>query len=467
MSFSFAIQKAYPFGAGMPANQRWAAALGLLLGVCMASLDTAIANTALPAIARDLQASEARSIWVISSYQLSMVAALLPAATLGEIVGHRRIMMFGLVLFTLASLACGMAPTLEWLVAGRVVQGLGAAATMAVNGAMLRFIYPEKMLGRGVGLNSVMVALAFAAGPTAASLVLTVATWHWLFLINVPVGMIAMYFCLRALPVTTRTKRRFDTLGAVLCAGFLSLLVFSLNEGAQLAAPGAIAITAALCVMCLLLLLRRQAGHPAPFLAVDLLRRPVFALSAATGICSFATQSLAFVSLPFMLQNVLGYTQVETGFLITPWPVLVAVMAPIAGHLSDRMHVGVLAGIGMAMLAVGMALLATMPAEPSVFGLCWRLAVCGAGFGFFQSPNVRAIITAAPPERAGGASGMVGTVRLLGQSSGAAMVAACFHASTDRGAILALWLGALFAAVAAVASVMRLKYRQRPAAPRA
>ncbi|OZI62310.1 MFS transporter [Bordetella genomosp. 11] len=464
MFLSFAVKKAYPFGAGMPANQRWAATLGLLLGVCMASLDTAIANTALPAIARDLQTTEARSIWVISSYQLSMVAALLPAATLGEIVGHRRIMVFGLVLFTLASLACGMAPDLEWLVAGRVVQGLGAAATMAVNGAMLRFIYPEKLLGRGVGLNSVMVALAFAAGPTAASLVLTVATWHWLFLINVPVGMIAIYFSLRALPVTTRTRRPFDTLGAVLCAGFLALLVFSLNEGAQLAAARTIVITSVLCVVCLLLLLKRQAGHPAPFLAVDLLRRPVFALSAATGVCSFATQSLAFVSLPFMLQNVLGYTQVETGFLITPWPVLVAVMAPIAGRLSDRMHVGILAGIGMAMLAVGMVLLATMPAEPSVFALCWRLAVCGAGFGFFQSPNVRALITAAPPERAGGASGMVGTVRLLGQSSGAALVAACFHVSTERGAILALWLGAVFAAAAAVASVMRLKYRQRPAA---
>jgi DHA2 family multidrug resistance protein-like MFS transporter len=466
MFFSFALQKPYPFGAGMPANERWAAVLGLLLGVCMASLDTAIANTALPAIARDLGTSEARSIWVISAYQLAMVAGLLPAATLGEIVGHRRVMVFGLVLFTLASLACGLAPTLEWLVAGRVVQGAGAAATMAVNGAMLRFIYPEKLLGRGVGLNSLMVALAFAAGPTAASLVLTVATWHWLFLINVPVGVLALYFSLRALPPTMRSKRRFDTLGAVLCAGFLALLVFTLNEGAQLASAPAIAAAAVLCVMCLVLLLRRQAGHPAPFLPVDLLRLPVFALSAATSVCSFATQSLAFVALPFMLQNVLGYTQVETGFLITPWPVLVAIMAPIAGRLSDRFHVGALAGIGLAMLAVGMVLLATMPAEPSVFGLCWRLAICGAGFGFFQSPNVRAIITAAPPERAGGASGMVGTVRLLGQSSGAALVAACFHASSERGAILALWLGALFAGVASGVSFMRLKYRQR-AAPRA
>jgi DHA2 family multidrug resistance protein-like MFS transporter len=463
MFFSFALQQPYPFGTGMPANQRWVAVLALLLGVSMASLDTAIANTALPAMARDLGASEARSIWVISAYQLAMVAALLPAATLGEIIGHRRVMLFGLVLFTLASLACGLAPTLGWLVAGRVLQGLGAAATMAVNGAMLRFIYPEKLLGRGVGLNSLTVALAFAAGPTVASLVLTVATWHWLFLINVPVGILAIHFCLRAMPPTLRSKRRFDTLAALLCAGFLALLVFSLNEGAQLASWQVIAGTSVLCLVCLVALLRRQAGHPAPFLAIDLLRRPVFALSAATGVGSFATQSLAFVSLPFMLQNVLGYTQVETGFLITPWPVMVAVMAPLAGRMSDRFSVGGLAGVGLAMLAAGMALLATMPAEPSVFGLCWRLALCGAGFGFFQSPNVRALITAAPPERAGGASGMVGTVRLLGQSSGAALVAACFHASSEQGAILSLWMGAACAAVAAVASVMRLKYQPRTA----
>jgi DHA2 family multidrug resistance protein-like MFS transporter len=464
MFFSFALQQPYPFGTGMPANQRWAAVLGLLLGVSMASLDTAIANTALPAMARDLGSSEARSIWVISAYQLSMVAALLPSATLGEIIGHRRVMMFGVVLFTLASLACGLAPSMGWLVAGRVVQGLGAASMMAVNGAMLRFIYPEKLLGRGVGLNSLVVALAFAAGPTAASLVLTVATWHWLFLINVPVGLAAIFFCLRAMPPTLRSKRPFDTVAALLCAGFLALLVFSINEGAQLASWHVIVATAVLCLACLLALLRRQAGHPAPFLAVDLLRRPVFALSAATGVGSFATQSLAFVALPFMLQNVLGYTQVQTGFLITPWPVLVAIMAPIAGGLSDRFQVGVLAGFGLAMLAIGMVLLATMPADPSVFGLCWRLAICGAGFGFFQSPNVRALITAAPPERAGGASGMVGTVRLLGQSTGAALVAACFHVSSERGAILALWLGAAFAGAASIASVMRMKY-QPPATP--
>lgn len=161
--------------------------------------------------------------------------------------------------------------------------------------------------------------------------------------------------------------------------------------------------------------MRRQAGHPAPILAVDLLRRPLFALSAATAVCAFAAQALAFVSLPFLFQTVLGYTQVHTGFLITPWPVVVAFMAPIAGRLSDRYPAGMLGGVGLALLALGMASLALLPAAPSAWDISWRMALCGAGFGFFQSPNLRAIMTSAPPSRAGGASGMIGTVRLLGR----------------------------------------------------
>jgi len=458
MQFSFAHTRQYPIGQGVPQAERWRAVLAVMLGVSMASLDTAIANTALPTMARDLGTTQALSIWIVSAYQLAMVAALLPLASLGEIVGHRRVTMAGLVLFTLASLACGMAPSLEWLVVARVVQGLGAAGLMAVNGAMVRFIYPAASLGRGVGLNSLVVGISFAAGPTLASVILSAGSWHWLFLINVPTGVLAVVLGLRSLPATPRSKRPYDGFAALLCAAFFGLLVYTLNEGAHARSNWSVALEAVLTLACLLALLRRQAGVAAPLLALDLLRRPIFALSAATAVCTFATQALAFVSLPFMLQQTLGYTQVQTGFLITPWPVLVTVLAPIAGHLSDRYPAGLLAGIGLVMLSAGMALLAGMPAEPSVFDIGWRLALCGAGFGFFQSPNVRAIMSSAPPERSGGASGMVGTVRLLGQSTGAALVAACFNVSSTHGAVMALWLGALCAGLAAVASFMRLRY---------
>ncbi|HAP26244.1 MAG TPA: MFS transporter, partial [Achromobacter sp.] len=214
---SFSRSTVYPAGVGLPAAERLGALIAVMLAVCMASLDTAIANTALPTIARDLQASEAGSIWVISGYQLAMVAGLLPAAALGEILGHRRVYIVGLAVFTLASLASGLAPSLPVLVATRILQGLGAAGVMSVNGALLRLIYPSHMLGRGLGLNAMVVGLSFAGGPTVASAILLLGSWHWLFLVNFPIGILAAVLALRGLPDTTRSGHGFDGLAALLC----------------------------------------------------------------------------------------------------------------------------------------------------------------------------------------------------------------------------------------------------------
>lgn len=458
MLLTFSRNEVYPAGAGVPESERLSAMAAVMLAVCMASLDTAIANTALPTIAREINATESASIWVISAYQLAMVAALLPAAAMGDVFGHRRVYLTGLIVFVLSSLACGLAPSLPVLVGARILQGLGAAGVMGVSGALVRFIYPSHALGRGLGTNALVVGLSFAAGPTLASLILVYGSWHWLFLVNVPVGLAALVLALRGLPATASSGHRFEWRAGLLCAGFLSFLVLGLSEAAHYAPWPRVAAELAVAAVCLLLLLYRQAGHPAPILAVDLLRRPIFALSAATAVCAFATQALAFVSLPFMLQQVLGYSQVETGFLITPWPVLAALAALIAGRMSDRYPAGMLGGVGLAVLALGMFGLAMMPDHPSVWDIAWRMALCGAGFGFFQSPNLRAIISAAPPGRAGGASGMVGTVRLLGQSSGAALVAACLHMAGMGGTGWALWLGTVCAALASTASFARLRF---------
>jgi DHA2 family multidrug resistance protein-like MFS transporter len=155
----------------------------------------------------------------------------------------------------------------------------------------------------------------------------------------------------------------------------------------------------------------------------------------------------------------LGYSQTETGYLITPWPVVTALVAPLAGRLSDRYPAGLLGGVGLAALSLGLLSLALLPAHPAPADIVWRMGLCGAGFGFFQSPNLRALVMSAPPERSGSASGMVGTSRLLGQSAGAALVAACLHMSVSRGPWLALALGAAFAALACAASFTRLRYR--------
>ncbi|WP_050828654.1 MFS transporter, partial [Bordetella pertussis] len=420
---SFRLNQLAQAGAGLPHPTRAIAVAAILINVFMATLESAIANTALPAIAADLGVSEASSIWVISAYHLAMVAALLPIASLGEIIGHRRISMAGLVLFTLASLACGLAPSLPWLIAGRLAQGVGAAGILGVALAMTRFVYPREQLGRGLGLNALVVSLSLAAGPTAASLILSLGSWHWLFLINVPLGLLGLALGVCALPPTPRSARRYDAVAGLLCALFLALLVYTLNAYAHDVGAGGNTAYALATLAMLALLLRRQSGRGAPMLATDLLRRPIFALSAAATLGAFAAQTLAFVALPFMLQSLLGYTQVQTGFLITPWPAL-----------SDRHPPGLLGGIGMAVLAAGLLSLVALPAAPDAFDLGWRMALCGAGFGFFQAPNMRAMLADAPPERSGGASGMTSSSIMLGQSLGAALVAGLF---TLRGAAAA------------------------------
>jgi DHA2 family multidrug resistance protein-like MFS transporter len=182
----------------------------------------------------------------------------------------------------------------------------------------------------------------------------------------------------------------------------------------------------------------------------------VFALSAATAVCSFAVQGLAFVSLPFYFEDILHRSQVETGFFLTPWPLVVAIMAPIGGRLSDRFPAGLLGGIGLVLLGIGMALLALLPADPSIANIVWRMMICGIGFGFFQTPNMKAIMSSAPPHRSGSASGIVATARLIGQTLGAALAALCFSLAGHDGATLALALGAGFAGLGSVTSLLRL-----------
>jgi DHA2 family multidrug resistance protein-like MFS transporter len=445
-----------------PAERRWAL-LAVAIGVSMSSLDTAIANTALPAIAAQLHTSPAASVWIVNVYQLAMVATLLPFAALGEIAGYRRVAIFGLALFTLASLACACAWSLPSLVAARLFQGIGASAVMSVNTALLRAIFPARLLGRGYGINSLVVAISFAIGPTVASLILAVWSWPWLFAINVPLGVFAFFLGRKVLPVTPRSGHKLDALATLYNAGAFGLLILLFGDAAHLSDPGRIALELIGVLLFFGLLLRRERGHAAPMLPVDLFRRAPFALSSLTAICTFATQGLAFVSLPFYFETTLGRSPVETGFLMTPWAALVAVMAPIAGRLSDRYAPGMLGGIGLAALSGGMLSLLFMPPHPSVFDICWRMAVCGVGFGFFQTPNVKAIMGSAPAHRGGGASGVVATSRLIGQATGAALVALCFTVSSHSGTTYALALGAAFAAAASIASFSRLFVT--PAAP--
>ena len=439
---------------GLPAAQRrWAMACALL-GVVLAGLDSAIANIALPTIARDLAAPDAATIWVVNSYQLAVTVCLLPAATLGETWGLKRVYGCGLSLFTLASLACALSPSLPVLVLSRLLQGVGGACMAALGGALVRAIYPRAQLGQGFAAIALAVALSAALGPTLAALILSVAHWPWLFLVNVPLGLIAVPLFMSVAPRTRRRPRGFDWWGALLNAATFGLIVTGV-DGLGGDARG-LATTELLAGLAFAgLLVWQQSRQPAPMLPLDLLRIRLFALSMGTSVCSYSAQILAYVSLPFLFQTVMHRSAVATGLLVTPWPLLVAVAAPIAGRLSVRHPAAVLGSIGLAVLTCGLLLLATMPTVPADWDVAWRMGICGIGFGFYQTPNNITLMTAGPPERSGAASGMVAVARTVGWSLGSAIVALIFGLQGSQGAGTCLYVAAGFAAVGAVVSVSR------------
>jgi DHA2 family multidrug resistance protein-like MFS transporter len=409
---------------GLPANRRGLAMVSLGIAVCMAVLDGSIANIALPTIAHEMNATPADSIWVVNAYQLAVTISLLPLASLGDVYGHRRIFCWGLVLYTIATVGCAVSTTLPELVFGRVLQGFGGAGIMSVNGALVRFIFPRSQLGRGIGYNVLVVATSSAAGPSVAAAIMAVASWPWLFAIQVPFGIVSLLMSVRFLPRSPLSSHAFDVRSAVLNAITFGLFITGLdgighNENLKLVAAELLGSVAVGVVF-----IRRQLRLNPPMLPVDLLiQRPIFALSAATAVCSHAAQIIALIVLPFYFQYAGGLTPFEVGLMLTPWPAAVVVVAPIAGRLADRYSAGILGGLGLMVMTCGLLLVLLMPNGASHLNVAWRLMLCGAGFGLFQAPNNRLLIGSAPADRAGAGSGMLSTSRLVGQTTGSALVA--------------------------------------------
>jgi DHA2 family multidrug resistance protein-like MFS transporter len=472
-----AVEQAQSAPDGLPAPARYYAMAVVILGIALTVLDGTLINLALPQITRDLSATAAQTVWIINAYQIAILSFLLPLAALGDLVGYRRVYRAGLALFTLAvlgCLVCAFLSSLPALVAMRAIQGLGAAGMMSVNTALVRLIYPRKLLGRGVAFNSMIVAASSVAGPSIAAGLLSVAPWHWLFAVDLPFG-IAIAALVRFLPknspgnantVAHKTLSWVDVLLNALMFSliFLGVDVLGARESSSLlsAAPsiasGAVLMLLGIAVGAVYL--RRQWRLPLPVFPFDLLRIPIFALSMCTSVTAFTAQTLSYVALPFLLLDAYGRTPLQAGALITSWPLAIFVVAPLAGRMIGRIPDGKLGGLGLGIMSLGLALTAWLPGQPADTDIVWRLALCGIGFGLFQSPNNHTIVTSAPMHRSGGASGMLGTARLTGQTLGAVLIAVVFSIAdphNGQGPTLALGLSAGFAAVAGVFSTLRLR----------
>jgi MFS transporter, DHA2 family, multidrug resistance protein len=440
---------------GLPNPQRILAFTTLALAIGMAVLDGAIVNVALPTMAREFAIPPADAVWIVNAFLLAVTVSLLPLSALGDSIGYRRVYWPGLALFTAASLACALAPGFQTLVVARAAQGFGAAGIMSVNIALVRFIYPKSRLGQGVGNMAVVVAVCSAASPTVAAAILSVASWRWLFLINVPIGILALALAARNLPMTPRAKRSLDPLSVTLNALTFGLLIVGVDAISQSGALAEAFAALAGAAVFGFLFVRRQLRQSAPLLPVDLLRMPVFALSLATSISGFAAAAIGLLALPFFFEDVLKLSDAATGLLITPWPVGIALIAPISGRLADRYAPALLGSAGLLVMGAGLALTALNLGHGAPLSYVWRLAIVGLGFGFFQPPNNRIIIGSAPAHRTGGAAGLQSTGRLVGQSLGAAFMAITFARWPAAATGIAFWTAAGLAFAGACASALR------------
>lgn len=454
-----------PVTGGLPIALRRRAMITLSIAIFLAVLDSVIANIALPLIADKLAVTPSEAIWVVNAYQVTMAVSLLPMSSIGDINGHRKVYLFGLVVFTLASLACGLAQSLPVLILARIVQGIGAAGITSVNMALVRQINPHAQLGRAMGIMGLVVAVAATAGPSLASTVLAVAPWQWLFLLNVPFGLLALFLAIRSLPSRPGAGHRFDALSTTLNAVAFGLIFVGADGlGHDIHSSRSMSeLGVGLAVF--IVFVRRQLGLDAPMMPVDLMRLPPFAISVGTSISAYTCQTLAFLALPFYFQYVGGQSQLDTGLSMTFWPAALIFAAPLAGRLSDRHSAGLLCGAGLAVVTVGMLWLIQSSPGSHWTTVMWPMLMCGIGFGFFQSSNNREFMTSAPAERSGACAGMMSTSRLIGQTVGGLIVTIIFALSgaerdaVEHGARLSMKIGIGFAIAAMLVSFGRLRRR--------
>ena len=438
---------------GLPTPRRYAAMFAVLTAIVLVVLDNAIANLALPTIASALQVSPGASVWVVTGYQLAIVMFLLPAAAAGESLGYRRVFMGGVMLFTAASAACALSPSLPFLVTARLIQGVGSAGVMALGVGLLRFIYPKRLIGAAIGWNALAVAFSGAAGPSIGAAILSVADWPWLFAVNIPIGIVVLILA-RWLPHPRVAGRELDVASIALNAGTFGAFFFGIDRMVAMPKLGIALLAGA--VVGLVLLVRRELPMKTPLIPIDLLRDRFFRLSVTASVCCFIGQMAGFVALPFYLQHELGQSAFTTGLYMTAWPLTVAVAAPISGRLADRYPASWICGVGGLGLAIGLALAAFWPIHDNLLPLVPILILSGLGFGLFQTPNNRSILLSAPRERSGAAGGMQGMARLSGQTAGSALMMVLFGLTSVQAAPhVGLAIGAVLALCAAGVSMLR------------
>ncbi|MGC6389051.1 MFS transporter [Ewingella sp. S1.OA.A_B6] len=459
-----------PGDEGLPGRERGLAMAAVMTMTTMAVFDGSMVNIALPQIARTLNVSAGSTVWVSNGYLLSAAMTLAIFAALASKFGFRALFTLGLSVFTLASVGCALSSSLDMLIAMRVLQGIGGAATLSIGPAILRSVFPNRLLGRILGLNALMIGTSTAVAPVLGGTILSAMSWQWLFAINIPLGIIALILTLRVIPNNPASGREaFDFAGAVLSAVLLGALIMAADAFSHTGTGDVVtALTYGLiAVIAGVGFIWRQRRAPKPLLPLNMFASSRFSLAALTSLASFVSQGITFVALPFLFQSVYGYSAFYSALLFTPWPIGIILAAPHAGRLADRYPAAIISTIGLSVFALGLILLAQLPEHPQAWDIGLRSLICGIGFGCFQSPNNREMLSNASRENSGYASGVLAIMRTFGQCLGTAFVGVILSIYAAKGAVqeghavqLSLWVAVIATLLAMAISVSRLRKKK-------
>lgn len=413
-------------------SRKWWVMAAASMGVLLATIDGSIVNVALPTLTRAFNTTFPTVQWVVLAYLLTLATLMLSVGRLADMVGKKRVYTAGFVIFTTASALCGFAPTVTWLVGARVIQAVGGAMILALGPAIITETFPPTERGRALGIIGTMVSLGIVLGPTVGGLLIQGLSWHWIFFVNLPIGIIGTLLAWRVIPDRRPAGgQQFDFGGAITLFMWLFALLLALSLGQRwgwsdprvLALLGVFGVT-----LALFLSIERRV--PQPMVDLRIFKNRLFTVNLLTGFITFVSLSGTILLMPFYLQDILGFDTRQLGLLMATVPLATGLVAPFSGALSDRIGTRPMTVAGLAVLAAGFLAISTLGLTTTALGYVLRFLPVGLGVGIFQSPNNSAIMGAARREQLGVVSGMLALTRTVGQTTGIALVGAAWASRT-------------------------------------
>jgi EmrB/QacA subfamily drug resistance transporter len=404
-------------------SNRWIILIIVIMSTFMATLDGSIVNVALPKMAEVLNVTTSNIQLVVTSYLIIIAGTVLIFGRLGDILGKTKMFKFGLGLFTLGSLLCGISGSFLLLIIARVVQAIGAAGTMANSQGIVTEVFPANERGKALGLTGTAVALGSLVGPGLGGLIVGTSKWEFIFLINVPIGLISLYYSFKILPKGHKAARgKLDGLGSILFMFSIIPLFVALGQGLNRGFTDPFIlfgfIVAATSFVVFILVERKR---EAPLLQLKMFENKLFSLSIFCGFITFVAIFCSNIIQPFYLQNVMAYTPQQTGLILMIYPLILTVVAPISGSLSDKIGSEILTFIGLVLISIGLLFMSTLNENSTILHLVLFSGTMSVGMGLFQSPNNSLVMSTVEKDKLGIAGSINALIRNLGMVCGIAL----------------------------------------------